>query len=889
MGGRVLTTKLYAPPHRPAAIHRWQLTQRLDAAFHQNHQLILVSAPAGYGKTTLVAEWTHATLNRPEPAARMAWLSLEDADNDTTRFLTYWISSIRRMDETIGQNALSLLGMPQIPPPRAILDELLNELATLTYQAILVLDDYHVISNTELHEALEHFIQHRPTPVHLVITTRADPPFPLARLRSRGMLTEIRAHDLRFTAEEALRFFNQSMHLDLDIDAVHALETRTEGWAAGLQLAGMAIRNLPNREDFLRDFNGTHRYIIDYLLDEVLEHQSPATREFLSRTSVLKRFNADLARTVTGNPDAAAILAHLERFNLFLVPLDDQRIWYRYHQLLADVLHTGLTADEEHEVRTRAAGWLEAHELLAEAIPHWLAIGFADQAGRLINRLAADLLRDGEVQTVLGWLDALPEQTVDADPDLVSYKALSLLLTAQVSQAQDCVARASQTFQDRTQGADLGRLLALQAWFAMTGGDARSGDLAQAALAQLDESRAFFRALTLIALGDYQAWQARLSESSRAFREALHLGQRMNHPFIALGALANLAYNLLEQGQLHEAEALCRAALEEYVDDSGRPLAILGIIYSPLSSICYEKGDFDEAQTFAQHGIALSQRLFSSVILGGDSEIILARIAFQRGDSDQAFDLLRSTAASARQRDAMMVAYKMAVVQTELLLLENKTADAEIRLDELANWAQSSLPKTQQILAHLRARLWAACGQIENAMQLLNRLEQIDNQQGCGRRLIGVHLTRALAYERQSLRTAALTAFQAALRLAAPEGFMSAFLPHSGWSTHSLLCTARRAHTGNAAFSAFVERVLATAQLPAMSVAPAVTQLPEPLTEQELNVLKLVQAGLSNQEIADELVITYGTAKWHVHNLLQKLGVNSRVEAAARAHDLKIE
>lgn len=882
MTAPLLQTKLYIPPPRCDLVQRPHLIQRLNEGLEFDRQITLVSAPAGFGKTTLVTEWVQSISDKREPASRVAWLSLDEDDNDPARFLGYWVSTVRHIDDTLGESAQSLLGMPQIPPPAAILDELINELAGLEYRVILILDDYHVITNPSLHDTLEYFLEHQPAQVHLAVATREDPPFPLARMRASGQMTEIRAHDLRFTLDEALQFFNQSMRLDLDAETVNVLEARTEGWAAGLQLAALALQNLPDQQDFLTGFSGSHRYIIDYLLDQVLKHQPPEIREFLSKTAVIERFNADLCQAVSGNPASAAILTQLERSNLFLIPLDDQRGWYRYHHLFADALRTELSPEAEREIRIKAARWFESQELFAKAIPNWLAVPDVEQAGRLIASVAVDLLKNGECQTVLRWLKALPEQTVNTNPDLAAYKALSLLLTGQIILARDYAAQVYQMIESQKAAAH-GRLLSMQAWFANTSGDARTQEFAQAALAQLNDSDLFFRTFTLIALGGSYAWDAKLPASSQVFRDAYRLGKQMNHPFVSLGALANLAFNLLELGQLREAEALCRAALAEYVDSRGRPLPILGIIYSPLASICYEKGDFDEAQEFAQHGSELCQRLFSSAIAGGDSEITLARIAFRRGNPEQAFELLQSTAKSARQRDIMMVVYKMAIVQVELHLMQNNLTEAETRLKELDTLVQSSLPKAEQVVAHLHARYWAARGQPAQALQILSRLEQADRDEGCARRLIGVYLTQALAYQKQGNDSQAVRAFESALRLAAPEGYQSVFFPHSGLQTRHLLQAARSIAPD------FVDDILKKVQPAGELSLPAAAQLLDPLTKQELRVLNLIVAGKSNREIADALVISVGTAKWHVHNILQKLGVNNRPQAIARAHELGID
>jgi LuxR family transcriptional regulator, maltose regulon positive regulatory protein len=389
----------------------------------------------------------------------------------------------------------------------------------------------------------------------------------------------------------------------------------------------------------------------------------------------------------------------------------------------------------------------------------------------------------------------------------------------------------------------------------------------------------FFRILTLLSLGGHYAWNADLPASTEIFREAWRLGRRLNHPFITLGALANLAFNLLDQGQLREAEALCRAALAEYVDSRGKPLPILGMIYSPLATICYEKGEFEEAQFFAQNGSELCQRLFSSAIMGKDNEIVLARIAFQRGNTKQAFDLIQSTAQSARENHQTMILFKMAIIQAELYLVQGNLAESEIALQQLDALVQTKLPKAEHIVAHLHAIYWAISGQAKKALEILHRLEQANREEGSVRRVIGVTITKALLYQQIHDQEQATRTFGDAIRLAAPEGYRSPFFPRGNRQTRTLLQATR------SIAPTFVDSIL-------QRIAPVDDfsgPLPDPLSEQEIRVFKLLVAGKSNQEIADELVISVGTAKWHVHHILQKLGVNNRVQAIARACELELQ
>ena len=879
MTPHLLATKFHIPSRRAGLVVRPRLLEHLQRGLDENRKLTLISAPAGYGKTTLAAEWIANLQSKiANQKLKICWLSLDEADNAPARFMEYFIAALQQVDEGIGQRPLSLLGVPQVASYLVILDELLNDLAGLEFQLCLALDDYHTITSPQIQQAMEYLLDHQPSQLHLIITTRVDPALPLARLRVRGQMTEIRARDLRFTLEEASQFFNQLMRLDLSLDAIRALDARTEGWAAGLQLAALALSDQPDRQDFLSAFGGSHRYVVDYLLDEVLKRQPTEISAFLTQTSILRRFNAGLCQAVTGNPNSAEILSQMERANLFLLPLDETRGWYRYHSLFAEALHLGLDPAEERTMHARAAAWFEGNGWLSEALAHWQAVPEPAQAARLMTQLAPELLRTGEAQTLLGWLNSLPESVLPQSPELVSHHALCLLMTGQPDAARESAARA---FAAPSQAKD-GRLLAIQAWFSAAAGSARTMELARLALERLGEGDSFFHALALLALGGQYAWSANLSESSEIFRQTWELGKRMKHPFIALGGLANLAFNLLEKGQLREAESLCRAAFDEFVDSRGRPLPILGILHAPLAAICYEKGSLDEAQNLAERGVALCQRLFSNDIMGGDNEITLARIALERGEPEKGFDLLRAITRSASQRGMTIVVYKMALADAELHLLMGDLPAAGRKLREVEALTRPELSKSSRMAEHLRARLLAAAGETRQALNILHELAQTDQADGALRRHMGIQLTQALVYEQLGDRTRARNLFMEILNLAAVEGYESLFFPHPGRPTRPLLEAAR------SSAPELVNAILNGKPAEAEPRSAPFEGLPDPLSEQETRVLKLIVAGKSNAEIAADLVISVGTAKWHVHNILQKLGVGNRPEAIARARALGI-
>ena len=440
---RLLETKFHTPLWRSDGVIRPRLLDQLQAGLIEQRKLTLVSAPAGYGKTTLITSWLYSFTE----STRNIWLSLEKSDNEPARFLSYWATAWNRISDFVLENILELLDAPQLPPFQNILDEVINALARLEEPTTLVLDDYHIITNPLIHEMLEYFLEHQPRQAHLVIITRSDPPLPLARLRARRQMVEIRASDLRFTEEEAGHFFNQSMQLVLEEEDIHSLEMRTEGWAVGLQLAALALKNLPDPQNFVETFRGSHRYVLDYLAEEVIRQQRDDIREFLIQTSILERFNAESCEALTGYPDSQVLLSELEQANLFLIPLDDERVWYRYHHLFADFLRTELSKTETEKLYKKAALWHEQNDLLSEAVQYAIASGDLEFLADVIDRgLKKDAIWSGGNLTLYAaWLDALPPQAFQSRPALSLNASHILYLSGRFDLAEKQIDQAEKT------------------------------------------------------------------------------------------------------------------------------------------------------------------------------------------------------------------------------------------------------------------------------------------------------------------------------------------------------------------------------------------------------------------------------------------------------------
>jgi LuxR family maltose regulon positive regulatory protein len=885
----LLQTKLYVPPVRPNLVSRPRLVEQLTAGLGQSssgfaRRLTLISAPAGFGKTTLVAEW----LNHLE--FPYTWLSLDAGDNDPVRFIIYLIAALQNADESIGQAAQSLLGAPQPPSLESLMTLLINDIAAAPEPLALVLDDYHAIHAAWIHEALEFLVAHLPPRLHLVVVTRQDPPLPVPRLRVRGQVTELCEDDLRFTPEEAGSFLNQALGSTLDAQTITTLGARTEGWIAGLQLAALSMRGKPTDRiaEFVGLFSGSHRHVIDYLAEEVLGQQSDEIRDFLRKTSILDRLTPPLCDALTGRQDSQALLRQLDQDNLFLVPLDDQRQWYRYHHLFADFLRTELGPETLAGLHSKAAGWLVAHDLLPEAVQHTLASGDTGEAARVISLAAEGAFRTASLVTLEGWLDALPDETVRADSELAAYKGFVLFFAGRTGQASDYVRAAEGSLPLDASPAISGRLLCLKAHLALPLNTPDAVlELSNEALAHLDPSDAVFRNLALNLLGQVLEMQGDVVAAAKVYGEAAHGERGAGNQVGALVVLTNLVFSLNELGRRREALAVCQQAIEEAAAQPQQLLSVSEGMYLSWSLLSYEANELRKASKQVERALELVKRvnIVDGVLWGW---YILARVHLARGEIEN----MRQVAQKGRQCAAHRDVYEaketwFSALEAQASLLEGDLAAAE-RWAEAAGFSPTDTPHHWDEFAYLTyVRLLLTQRRLEAAQTLLTTMERSAQAAGRHRKLITIYLQQALAQRALGHRKPALARVEGALHLAAPEGYVRAFLDEDS-AIVALLAQLRTRLTGTAA-SEFVDRVLeGAAAAGAEPPIPPVQALVEPLSERELEILRLIAAGRSNPEIADMLYLSLNTVKWHVKNLYSKLNVGSRIEAVACAQELEL-
>lgn len=701
-------------------------------------------------------------------------------------------------------------------------------------------------------------------------------------------MTEIRGGDLRFTPTEAAVFIQQVMGLDISAKDVMMLEIRTEGWITGLQLAAISMQGREDRHDLVEAFAGSHRYVLDYLAEEVLDRQPEHIRDFLVNTAVLDRLTASLCDEVTGQSDSRDTLRRLEQANLFLVPLDDRREWYRYHHLFAGFLRTELAPQRKAFLHQKATRWFEAHGFLAEAVKHALAAGDLDEAERIIGPAAGQALQRGELATVLGWLDTLPEARIRTNGELVIYKGWALYLAGQVQAAVSCADLAEAILpQDASPIVQAG-LIGLRCFLAAAqGDDVQILQLIGHAHALLEKSGDLLQEPGLAVLANALEWLASTKGTSQELYEAVHVWQQHGHHLAAATGMGEIAIRLNRQGRRRDAVLLCQDTIAQYADAQGKPLPLAGIACVALGMANYEANDLPDAQRYLNQGLVLCQQLsMSRHIVGGKQA--LARLQQAIGETEAAFTTIRDARRIASRMNDWRYIVQCTAVEADLEIKRGNPAAAE-RWATSADWSRPLPSSLQHEPAYYTyARLLVIQGQPEEAMPWLANLERWAQEEGFQRSLITIYILQAMAHEALERRSQALKTLVQALTLATPENYRRAFLDE-GEPIITLLTQIIRSDSKSDllchAAKDFVIQLLDDA---GAKSAPDVQPLADPLTRRELEVLQLVASGLSNREIAERLVITLGTVKSHVHQIYVKLNVGSRTQAVARAREFDL-
>lgn len=902
--GPLLETKLYIPRRRRGLVRRTRLTERLSSAAES--KLTLVSAPAGFGKTTLVAEWLGAP---PIEGRSVAWLSLDSADDETALFWTYLIAALQTAAPGIGATALSLLQAPQQPPIETVLATLLNELITVPNDVVLVLDDYHLVDAHDVKDGMAFLLEHLPPRLHLVITTRADPALPLARLRARGELVEIRAADLRFTPDEAAAYLNEVMGLDLAARDVDALEARTEGWIAALQLAALSMQGRDDVAGFIAGFAGDDRYIVDYLVEEVLQRQPEEVRSFLLDTSILDRLTGPLCDAVTDRAGGKAVLEALDRGNLFMVPLDDRRRWYRYHQLFADVLQARLQDEQPDRVpvlHLRACEWHEQTGDRSEAIRHAMAGEDFGRAADLIE-LAIPAMRQARQEAMAGrWLGALPDALIRVRPVLSVGYAGALMVSGQL-EGVEARLRDAERWLDTTDAQEAPRARSTAMVVVDEEGFRRlPGAIAiyRAALAlaigdvagTVTHAR---RALDLVAEDDHVArggaagflgltsWASgELGAAHHSWAGAKASFQMAGHVLDAIACAIALADIEITQGRLTEAMRTYEQGLAVATEHGGPALRGAADMHVGISELFRERNALGAA---SEH-LLTSQKLVDEYGAQNPhrSRIAAAQIRRAEGDLDGALELLTE---AERLYDGNFFPDVRPIAA-----LKARVWVAQGELSEASGWAREHGVSAAEELTYVRefehitlATVLLAQGihdrddhTVVEAADLAARLLGAAEDGGRPGHAIEALVVQALAGHARGDLAGAMASLDRAMGLAEPEGYVRVFLDHGPRMVALLKLAAKRPNGPS-----YVRRLLA-ADGTVEAVATVAQPLIEPLSERELEVLRLLGTDLGGPDIARELVISLSTVRTHTQNIYSKLGVGSRRAAIRRAAELDL-
>lgn len=901
----LIPTKLLIPYTRPELVNRSRLIGQLNNGLHRT--LTLISAPAGFGKTTLAVEWIERLRQEEKDEPLIAWLSLDEADNGFNRFLTYFFTALTRLeciDPQRGSAMQEVLQSPNLPPIETLFSPLMTALSDSGKKVILALDDYHLIEDLAVHKALNFWLENVPPQVHTVVITREDPPFPLARLRARSHLTELRQADLRFTESEAAQFLNDIMGLRLDAQAVTLLEERTEGWITGLQMAALSMRNRKDTVGFIETFSGTNRYILDYLLEEVLANQPPAIQQFLLRTSILRRLSAPLCDALLGEErQSASILEFLEQANLFLIPLDDERNWYRYHHLFADLLQARYqqthSAGELSDLHRRAARWYENNEMSFGAIYHASLIPDDEWVERIIDQNYMEIFQRRDSVSIRHWTGELGKNLIFKRPQLAIHEANSRAWFGQLDDADHFLNKVEEQIMLEKPTPENLAMVGYLAYVrsrvtAMRGDNEQAIRLCLRARENTPESNQGLLGGIGVMLGYGYFLNGEFSQAVHTLQETIRTGKKFGAINTTIGAYCVLARLVAIQGKLQKAFDLYREA-EQFIHQlEGQHLGAMSIVDVGFAEIYYELNDLEAAQTHLQRGMEFLP-LWSKADDIALGHVIHAQIQLAQGNPPAAERLIEkgrqvihSSGVFSEARDAVIAAQVEAWLRQDDQLAVNrwvKSVEDRLAADK-ANRFENELIRITLV------RVYFAQAEFNRAEELLVQLESSAQVFGREGRLIKIMLLRAVMRQKIENPDEALAILESALTLAEPEGYVRTFV-EEGQPVQQLvsLWLSRTESSPLAPYARYLLSQFGNTPAPTQGEqdsAPLQSVLVEPLTQRELEVLGLIALGKTNKEISAVLVVSPGTVKAHTSNIYRKLDVSNRTEAVSRARELEI-
>ena len=906
MSSPLLATKFHIPPPRVDLVPRPHLLAQLNKGLEG--RLVLVSAPAGFGKTTLVANWIrHEQLGDRD--GRIAWLALDEDDNEFSRFFGYFIAAIQQIEPTLGKELVAALGSSQNLQPEILLTLLINEIAAVKDKFVLVIDDFHVISLLAIHQAVQFIIEHQPPTLLLVITSRDEPFLPLSRLRARRQMIDLRAGDLRFSHDEATHYLNQIMGLGLSEAEVQALATRTEGWVTGLHLAAVSMQEQNDPQQFIAEFTGDDRYIIDYLVDEVLSHRPEQSRDFMMRTSILGQLCGSLCEAVTEQADAQETLQHLEQENVFIIPLDNRRAWYRYHHLFGDVLRQRLAESmprgEIKKLHHRASQWFAQNDLLIDAVEHALKAEQYEEAIALMETGAEELILNSQVNTLLKWCSQIPGSVIDSHPRLCLIFAWAWASTNHPEEAERCLQAV-----ELSQGARLDELMAQAAGDANIGRIARGVLLETAVvrsqlaiarrnisetlrltgyvLPQLEKEDVAYlfnppiasRMAAHLTQGLAHKLSGHLVQALESFIQANRLGQQLGHVHIVALSYGHMANVYAIQGKLHQALKTCELGLHQVAFMAGDNSPLSGFLRAEYGVLQYERNDLENATHTLEEAVRVAKPWgYLDAFVPGLTGLM--RVHLARGDwpaAEAALDELATLGRTNPQLVDPIVASHRALLWC-----------CQGKLDAAGRWAENAQLDEGNEFDHAREKenifLAQALVDLEKwpeAADLIERLLAIVSSSNRRGRMIKLLTLQAIVFQAGGRQAEAIESFERAISLASPEGYVRTVID-CGQPVKKLLKMALQREYS------YAQELWSALDSPSESESPHPTAgLVEPLSEREMQVLCLLATELSGPEIAQELVIALSTLRSHTQQIYRKLGVNNRRSALRVADELHL-
>lgn len=883
MSYNLIKTKLSIPRNRNKMVQRTALTDRLDEGLRSGKLLSLVSAPPGYGKTSLIAEWANRS------AIHFAWFTIDSGDNETVRFFTYMISALQRFDNSIGLAVRSLLDAPQIPPVDLLAGVLSNEIEDMPEKVVLVLDDFQCIDNRTVLETLRCLFENQLQKLHIVIIARQDPDIPLSRLRAGNRINEVRESDLKFDFNEARNFVRTTMNIDLKEDYIRQLEEKTEGWAAGLQLGALSVQG-KGEEDlsrFFNDFGGTNRYIIDYLFEEVLKQLPESTMQFLASTSILDRFSAKLCDELLDREDSTLVISGLIKSDMFIISLDENGQWYRYHTLFRDILKTELDEAAMSQLYLRSSKWFVKNMLYDEALKYAAAAGDYDALERILEKTAWSFVQRGEIKTLSELIDIIPARRLEENDEIRMYKAWCMLLTGKGREAAAILNTIDFNDLFRCRPEIKANLLVLQIFWSVSFKEISKLRLPEQAEEFIGSSDPVLRTSALYCTAQIMSFKSRLEESVNYYTEAYNTALKAGQYFMAMVSVKNLSITLLLCGNKKEAIEVCTRAMSELSDAKGKLLPAAYILYIPLGMAYYVEDNLQKAYECFETGISMCRRL-SLMHFVVQGEMSFAILLFSLKDVDGALRTIHDSCRTLKELGMDIGLPMFTAIEAELNLRNGNLAFAEKWADKMGFNGSNLLGVLDERQYFTYTRILISESRYEDAGFILDKLESISAEGGRIYRLITVYILQAINYYKQSVQHKALEYLESAVRLAAPDNYYRLFLDEDDCISEVLYkvrkiapvfvdtLTGKYRPDRNGALGA--DSAGSRTGKPDTAGNGGLCNI-DPLTERELEILGLISEGFSNREIAEKLFISLGTTKWHITNIFSKLGVKNRVQA----------